>query len=164
MLINLDTSISATRNTVLTTVESVEKGLQITRNNLDLEARKYQTRISNTPQQERELISITRQQEIKANLYLMLLQKREENAITLAAVANNGRVVEEPRAKGLVAPNGRNIYMMALVLGLAFPIGCIYLSRLLRFKIEGRADVERITNVTIVGDVPQSGRAAHCSK
>ena len=121
MLINLDTSISATRNTVLTTVESVEKGLQITRNNLDLEARKYQTRISNAPQQERELISITRQQEIKANLYLMLLQKREENAITLAAVANNGRVVEEPRAKGLVAPNGRNIYMMALVLGLAFP-------------------------------------------
>lgn len=155
MLINLDTSISATRNSVLTTVESVEKGLQITRNNLDLEARKYQTRISNAPQQERELISITRQQEIKANLYLMLLQKREENAITLAAVANNGRVVEEPRAKGLVAPNGRNIYMMALVLGLAFPIGCIYLSRLLRFKIEGRADVERITNVTIVGYVPQ---------
>lgn len=126
-------------------MESVEKGLQITRNNLDLEARKYQARISNAPQQERELISITRQQEIKANLYLMLLQKREENAITLAAVANNGRVVEEPRAKGLVAPNGRSIYMMALVLGLAFPIGCIYLSRLLRFKIEGRADVERIT-------------------
>ena len=155
MLINLDTSISATRNTVLTTVESVEKGLQITRNNLDLEARKYQARISNAPQQERELISITRQQEIKANLYLMLLQKREENAITLAAVANNGRVVEEPRAKGPVAPNGRKIYMMALVLGLAFPIGCVYLSRLLRFKIEGRADVERITNVTIVGDVPQ---------
>lgn len=105
MLINLDTSISATRNSVLTTVESVEKGLQITRNNLDLEARKYQTRISNAPQQERELISITRQQEIKANLYLMLLQKREENAITLAAVANNGRVVEEPRAK-VGCPNG----------------------------------------------------------
>ena len=155
MLINLDTSIAATLNSVLTTVESVEKGLQITRNNLDLEARKYQTRISNAPQQERELISITRQQEIKANLYLMLLQKREENAITLAAVANNGRVVEVPRAKGLVAPNSRNIYMVAFVLGLAFPIGCIYLSRLLRFKIEGRADVERITNVTIVGDVPQ---------
>lgn len=65
MLINLDTSISATRNTVLTTVESVEKGLQITRNNLDLEARKYQARISNAPQQERELISITRQQETR---------------------------------------------------------------------------------------------------
>lgn len=153
-VINLDTSIAATRNTVITTVESVEKALQITRHNLDLEARKYQSRVSSAPQQERELVSITRQQEIKANLYLMLLQKREENAITLAAVANNGRVVEEPRPGGLVAPNRRNIYMVAFVLGLAFPIGGIYLSRLLRFKIEGRADVERMTDVTIVGDIP----------
>ncbi|MDM8155769.1 polysaccharide biosynthesis tyrosine autokinase [Bacteroides gallinaceum] len=154
MLINLDTSIAATRNTVLTTVENVEKGLQITRNNLDLQASKYQSRISQAPQQERELISITRQQEIKANLYLMLLQKREENAITLAATANNGRIVEEPRLGGLVAPNARNIYMVAFVLGLFFPLAGIYLSRLLRFKIEGRADVERITGASIVGDVP----------
>ena len=153
-VINLDTSIAATRNTVLTTVESVEKALQITRNNLDLEARKYQSRISSAPQQERELVTITRQQEIKANLYLMLLQKREENAITLAATANNGRIVEEPRVQGLAAPNSRNIYLMAFVLGLAVPIGGIYLSRLLRFKIEGRADVERITDVPIVGDIP----------
>ena len=153
-VINLDTSIAATRNTVITTVESVEKALQITRHNLDLEARKYQSRVSSAPQQERELVSITRQQEIKANLYLMLLQKREENAITLAAVANNGRVVEEPRPGGPVAPNRRNVYMVAFVLGLAFPIGGIYLSRLLRFKIEGRADIERITDVTIVGDIP----------
>ena len=154
-VVNLDTSIAATRNTVLTTVENVEKALQITRHNLDLEARKYQSRVSNAPQQERELVSITRQQEIKANLYLMLLQKREENAITLAATANNGRVVEEPLPSGPVSPNRRNIYMVAFVLGLAFPIGGIYLSRLLRFKIEGRADVERITSVTIVGDIPQ---------
>lgn len=154
MLINLDTSIAATRNTVLTTVENVEKGLQITRNNLDLQASKYQSRISQAPQQERELISITRQQEIKANLYLMLLQKREENAITLAATANNGRIVEEPRLGGLVAPNARNIYMVAFVLGLFFPLAGIYLSHLLRFKIEGRADVERITGASIVGDVP----------
>ena len=158
-VINLDTSIAATRNTVLTTVASVEKALLITRHNLDLEARKYQSRVSRAPQQERELVSITRQQEIKANLYLMLLQKREENAITLAATANNGRVVEEPRPGGPVSPNRRNIYMVAFVLGLAFPIGGIYLSRLLRFKIEGRADVERITDVTIVGDVPYVNEA-----
>ena len=154
-VVNLDTSIAATRNTVRTTVENVEKALQITRHNLDLEARKYQSRVSSAPQQERELVSITRQQEIKANLYLMLLQKREENAITLAATANNGRVVEEPMPTGPVSPNRRNIYMVAFVLGLAFPIGGIYLSRLLRFKIEGRPDVEHITPVTIVGDIPQ---------
>lgn len=154
MLINLDASIAVTRNTVLTTVENVEKGLQITRNSLDLQAGKYQSRINRAPQQERELISITRQQEIKANLYLMLLQKREENAITLAATANNGRIIEEPRRRGLVAPNTLNIYFVALVLGLFFPIMGIYLVRLLRFKIESRVDVERITNVSVIGDVP----------
>ncbi|MDN0048006.1 polysaccharide biosynthesis tyrosine autokinase [Bacteroides gallinaceum] len=154
MLINLDASIAVTRNTVLTTVENVEKGLQITRNSLDLQAGKYQSRINRAPQQERELISITRQQEIKANLYLMLLQKREENAITLAATANNGRIIEEPRRSGLVAPNTLNIYLVAFVLGLFFPIMGIYLVRLLQFKIESRMDVERITNVSVIGDVP----------
>lgn len=158
-VINLDVAIAATRSTVLTTVESAEKALLITRNNLDIEAGKYRTRISNAPRQERELRDISRQQEIKANLYLMLLQKREENAITLAAKANNGRVVEEPRVAGLVAPNSRNIYMMAFILGLLFPVGGIWLSRSLKFKIEGRKDVERMTNVPVVGDIPRADTA-----
>lgn len=154
-VVSLDESISMTRNAVITTVESVEKGLQITRGNLDMEAGKYRTRIGNAPQQERELRDISRQQEIKSNLYLMLLQKREENAITLAATANNGRVVEEARASGQVAPNSRNTYTIAFILGLAFPLGCVWLTRQLRFKIEGRADVERITDLAVVGDIPQ---------
>ena len=156
VVINLDASIAATRNTVLATVESIEKGLQITRNNLDIEAGKYRTKISNAPKQERELLDISRQQEIKANLYLMLLQKREENAITLAAKANNGRIVEEARAgKFMVSPNKRNTYMVAILLGLVFPIGCIWLKRTLRFKLEGRTDVQNITDAPIVGDIPQ---------
>lgn len=154
-VISLDEAIAATRTTVLTTVANVERTLQITRNNLDLEAGKYRTRISNAPRQEQELRNISRQQEIKADLYLMLLQKREENAITLAAKANNGRTVETPRVSGLVAPNGRNLYMIAFVLGLGIPVGGIWLSRQLRFRIEGRTDVERITDVTVVGDIPQ---------
>ena len=153
---NLDISLAATRNSVLTTVESVHKGLLITRSNLDIEAGKYESRISNAPIQEKELISISRQQEIKANLYLMLLQKREENAITLASVANNGRIIEEPLFGGQTGPNTKQIYMIAFVLGIAIPVGCLWLIRMLRFKIEGRADVEKITDITIVGDVPET--------
>lgn len=153
-VINLDEAIAATRTTVLTTVANVERTLQITRNNLALEAGKYRTRISNTPRQEQELRNISRQQEIKAGLYLMLLQKREENAITLAAKANNGRMVESPRVSGYVSPNKRNFYLMALVLGFGIPVGGIWLLRLFRFKIEGRSDVERITDIVVVGDIP----------
>lgn len=153
-VINLDEAISATRATVLATVENVERTLRITRNNLDLEAGKYRSRISRAPQQEKELRNISRQQEIKADLYLMLLQKREENAITLAAKANNGRTVEEPRVSGQVAPNSRNFYMIAFVLGLGIPVLGIWLLRVLRFKIENRADVEQITDVVVAGDIP----------
>lgn len=154
-VINLDASIAATRKTVLATVENLEKALQITQKNLDMEAGKFRTKISNTPKQERELRDISRQQEIKADLYLLLLQKREENAITLAAKANNGRIVEEARAGSKVSPNKRNTYMAAFIFGLMFPLGCIWLMRALRFKIEGREDVQSITDVTIVGDIPQ---------
>ena len=154
-VVNLDASIAAARKTVVATVESLEKALQITRKNLDVEAGKFRTQISNAPKQEQELRDISRQQEIKSELYLMLLQKREENAITLAAKANNGRIVEEARASNYhVSPNKRNTYMAAFLMGLIFPVGCIWLMRSLRFKIEGRADIQRITDAAIVGDIP----------
>ena len=65
--------------------------------------------------------------------------------------------MEEPRAIGIVAPNKRNIYALALVVGLVFPVFCIWLSRKLRFKIEGRADVEKLTDVPVIGDIPKAG-------
>lgn len=154
VVVNLDASIQATRKNVQTSVSSVLKGLEITRNDLEHQARKFEGKISNAPTQEKELLSITRQQEIKASLYLMLLQKREENAITLAATANNGRIVEEPLSGGPVSPNSRTFYLLALVLGIGIPVSIIYLSNLLRFKIESRADVEKITNVPVIGDIP----------
>ena len=153
-VVNLDASIEATRKNVQASVNSVLKGLEITRNDLENQARKFEGKISNAPTQEKELLSITRQQEIKASLYLMLLQKREENAITLAATANNGRMVEEPLPGGPVSPNSRIYYLLALILGIGVPIAVIFLRNLLRFKIEGRADVEKITDVPVVGDVP----------
>lgn len=106
-IINLNTGIEAMRHNVKTTVNSVLKGLQITRSNIDRQSRKYESRISNAPKQEQEFMSIARQQEIKATLYIMLLQKREENAITLAATANNGRIIEEPMPAGIVSPQGK---------------------------------------------------------
>lgn len=153
-VVNLDTSIEATRKNVQASVNSVLKGLEITRNDLENQARKFEGKISNAPTQEKELLSITRQQEIKASLYLMLLQKREENAITLAATANNGRMVEEPLPGGPVSPTSKTYYLLALVLGIGVPVAVIFLRNLLRFKIESRADVEKITNVPVVGDVP----------
>ena len=157
VVVNLDASIRAMRSNVLTTINSVQRGLAITQADLERQAGKYAGRITNAPGQERQLVSISRQQEIKAGLYLMLLQKREENAITLASTANNARIVDEALADAIpVSPKGKMIYLVALILGIALPVVVIYIIELLKYKIEGRADVEKITSLPIVGDVPLS--------
>lgn len=154
-IINLDTSIRATKANVQATLDGTLQGLFITKADLDREAKRYMRRISDAPGQERQYVSIARQQEIKAGLYLMLLQKREENAIMLAATANNAKIIDEAIADIIpVSPKRSIIYLAALVLGIAIPVVVIFLNDLTKFKIEGRADVEKLTTVPIVGDIP----------
>ena len=154
-IINLDTSIGAMKENVQVSLDRVLRGLFITKADLDREASRYSRRISEAPGQEREFVSIARQQEIKAGLYLMLLQKREENAITLAATANNAKIIDDAIADDApVSPKDKMIYLIALVLGVGIPVGVIYLLELTKFKIEGRSDVEKLTSLPIVGDIP----------
>ena len=154
-IINLDTSIRATKANVQATLEGTLQGLFITKADLDREAKRYMRRISDAPGQERQYVSIARQQEIKAGLYLMLLQKREENAIMLAATANNAKIIDDAIADVIpVSPKRSVIYLAALVLGIAIPVVVIFLIDLTKFKIEGRADVEKLTSVPVVGDIP----------
>ena len=155
-VINMNSGIDAMRATVQTTVNSVLRGLEISQKNLLRETRKHESRISNAPTQEKEYMSIARQQEIKASLYTMLLQKREENAITLASTASNGRIIEYPLAGKVPISPKKDVYLLgALILGVALPILVIYLSELLKYRIENREDVEKITTVPILGELPK---------
>lgn len=151
---SLNASIEVMRNSVMGAIQTAEKGLLINRQALQAQTRKYAGKVSDAPVQEKEYLSMSRQQEIQANLYLMLLQKREENNITLASTANNARVIDEPLAGGQIFPTPSQTYMIAFVLGLSFPIGLIFLFGVLQFKIQTRGDVEKITNLPIVGDIP----------
>lgn len=154
-IVNLNTSILAMRDNVQTTLDATLKGLQITKADLARETNRYSRRISDAPTQERQFVSIARQQEIKSGLYLMLLQKREENAITLAATANNAKIIDQAIADdNPVFPKRMMIYLVALVLGIGIPVGIIYLIGLTKFKIEGRADVEKMTSLPVIGDIP----------
>ncbi|WP_195407006.1 GumC family protein [Bacteroides congonensis] len=155
MIVNLDTSIRAMKANVQTAINGTLQGLLIVKADLDREAGRFSRRISDAPGQERQYVSIARQQEIKAGLYLMLLQKREENAITLAATANNAKIIDEPVASGgPLSPKPKMIYMVALVVGVGLPVGIIFLIGLTKLKIEGRGDIEKLTRLPIIGDVP----------
>ena len=151
----IDVSLDAMRRSVQATVAASLRSLQIAKSDIDRQATKFESRISQAPEQEKEFISIARQQEIKATLYTMLLQKREENAMTLAATANNGRIIEEALPDIYpVSPKKKMIYLAALILGIAIPVGIIYVRDLLKYRIENREDVEKITKVPVIGEIP----------
>ena len=134
-------------------MHQARRDMNIQRNSVISQFNKYQGQISSTPEQERILSQIGRQQEVKAGLYLMLLQKREENSISLAATADKGKLIDEPVAGGKVSPKSSVIMMAAFVIGIAIPFCILYLIQFFRYKIEGHDDLERLTHLPIIADV-----------
>ena len=139
------------------------RSADIQRKGIENEYAKYRNRVDNTPEQERILNQIGRQQEVKSGLYLMLLQKREENSISLAATADKGKLIDEPIYEGKVSPKNMVIMLVALVLGIGLPLLIIYLIQMMRYKIEGHEDVARLTTIPIVADVAVASEAAKSS-
>lgn len=129
-------------------------GMEIQRNSIAQQANLYSNQIGNSPEQERVLTQIGRQQEVKSGLYLMLLEKREENSISLAATADKGKIIDAPSFIGKVSPKSSIIMLIALVLGLAIPAGILFLIEFFKYKIEGHEDVAKLTNVPIISDIP----------
>jgi len=153
-VLDLTVSLDLMAQAVKTSVESLYESLTIQKRDVEKEANKYESKIGNAPTQEKVLEEYKRQQEVKAGLYLMLLQKREENSIALAATADNAKIIDAALANDLpVAPKKSMILLVALVLGCAIPVAVIYLMEILRYKIEGRNDLEKLTTVPILGDV-----------
>lgn len=120
----------------------------------------YQSRKSSAPQQERVLTQIGRQQEVRSGLYLLLLQKREENSISLASTADKGKLIDVPSYEGKVSPKDSMILLVALVLAIGLPMGILYLKQLMRFRIEGHDDVVKLTKLPIIADVAVANEKA----
>ena len=123
----------------------------------------YQSKVASSPEQERILTQIGRQQEVKSGLYLMLLQKREENSISLAATADKGKLIDDPVYGGKVSPRGAIILLAAIVLGFAIPLLLAYLLQIFRYKIEGHEDVAHLTTLPIVADVAVASESVKSS-
>ena len=141
-------------------ISTARQNLQIQRDALAAQVSKFNEQVAETPQQERMLTQIGRQQEVKSGLYLMLLQKREENSISLAATADKGKLIDDPQLVGKISPKSAIIMLIALLLGLAIPALVIFLLQLFRYKIEGHEDVTRLTKLPIIADVAIASNTA----
>lgn len=136
------------------------KNTKIQRDMMQQTFSKYNAKVAQSPQQERILTEIGRQQEVKSSLYIILLQKREENSISLAATADKGKLLDEPISLGKVKPKGSIIFLIALILGIGIPFGIFILKEMLRFRIEGHEDVAKLTSRPIVADVAIANESA----
>ena len=141
-------------------IAAARQNLQIQRDAVLAQVNKFDEQVAETPQQERILTQIGRQQEVKSGLYLMLLQKREENSISLAATADKGRLIDAPQLIGKISPKSSYIMLIALLIGLAIPVGVILILQFFRYKIEGHDDVARLTKLPIIADVAIASNSA----
>lgn len=130
-----------------------KRNLEIQRDAVASQYGQYNSEVARTPEQERILTQIGRQQEVKSGLYLMLLQKREENSISLAATADKGKLIELPQFAGVISPKSIMIMLIGFVLGLCIPAGILYVIQFFRYRIEGHDDVESLTDLPIIADV-----------
>lgn len=151
----IESQLSSLRTSLENSLRNMRNSSQMELKKLKNEEQVYQSKISSIPQFEREYRDIFRQQQIKESLYLFLLQKREQNEISLAATVANSRVIDAAYSTGTpVAPKKSLIYLISFLLGLLIPIGIIYLRTLLNNKIVSRTDLEN-SGLTVVGVIPE---------
>ena len=146
---------------------SIQRAMDQARNSMNIQISsvsrqygKYAGQVSETPEQERAIRQIGRQQEVKAGLYLMLLQKREENSISLAATADKGKLIDAPMSGGKISPQNGMVMGIAIAAGLFLPTLIFVLISFFRYKIEGHEDVANLTDLPILADVAVASETA----
>lgn len=156
-VVKIDQEIASLKANVSASLGRLQSNLNIQKRNLNSTESLLNTKIGKIPVQERQFRVIARQQKVKEELYLYLLQKREETAISLSATEPNARVIDSAKALKIpVSPKKNIIYLAALLLGLLIPFGVIYVLDLLDTKIKSRLDLEGNTKIPFIGDVPTS--------
>jgi len=154
---SLTNQIEEVRQNVIASLQNLKTSLQTTLRDLQAQEARLGNRLYQVPSLEKEYRGIERQQNIKEALYLFLLQKREETAISMAVTAPKAKVVDAAYSSfGPIAPKRNIIYLAALLLGLLVPFLIIYLGQLLYNKIRNRKELEKESHgLSIVGEVPK---------
>ena len=147
-------------NNIKMTLDQARHNAEFRRNMLMQQHGQYVSAANQSPEHERMLSQIGRQQEVKSGLYLMLLQKREENSISLSSTADKGKLIDTPKMGAQVSPNPNKEYLIALATGLAIPSLVFFLIYFFRYRIEGHEDVVKLTNLPILADVAVANDSA----
>lgn len=160
VVLKLNGQIDQLKENVQESLSRMKANLKIAEKELGRQTANIDSQISSVPSKERQYRGIERQQNIKEALYLFLLQKREENSLSLAVTAPKAKIVDRAySSKEPVSPKSKIVLLAALILGLLIPFLVIYIKNLLNNKVRSRADLERVSKeIPIVGEVPRVAR------
>ncbi|MBN8788890.1 MAG: polysaccharide biosynthesis tyrosine autokinase [Terrimonas sp.] len=157
-LVNIDVSLSKLREQIAEALKNVKKSYTIATDKMQEQISRVQSSLKAVPSKAKGLLDIERQQKIKQDLYLFLLQKREEAAIAAAATVASSYPLEEAASSGNpVKPNKKNIYLVALLVGILIPVAIIAIMEMLNDKVTEREQVVKYTSVPIVGEIGHAG-------
>lgn len=161
---DLTASLRNMQTAILQSVDNQIKALNTQIANLRTQEAATVSQLASNPTQAKYLLSVERQQKVKEELYLYLLQKREENELSQAFTAYNTRVITAPRGSAFpTAPRKSNVLLVAFAVGLLLPAAGIFLRETMNSRVRGRKDVEHL-HLPFVGEIPQSGKKASRKK
>ena len=153
-LVAIADKINKIKPNILDNIKSQQQSLAATRQNISATNSSYNSMLQGVPQKERELLDISREQQIKSNIYSFLLQKREESELAYASTVSNNRVVDYAQASPMpVSPKRMLIYLVALVAFMGLSIAIITLRESFTGKVLYRSELESRTSIPIIGEV-----------
>lgn len=160
VVLELNNSLRAMKQNIIRAVDNMIVSLNVQRSDAQSREMRAQNRITSIPTKERKMLSIERQQKVKEALYLFLLNKREENALSQAMADNNARVIDGAEGSNSpISPNRNRILLLGLLVGLAIPslacLGILFLDT----RVHSRKDFEDIVSVPYLGEIPQDKEA-----
>ena len=162
-MIDLTAQIESMFSTVLSSVENEKRNWQIAQKDLSSKNNENAAHIRAIPRQEKEFTEIKRQQGVKEGLFLFLLQKKEEKFLNMSVVEPIAKMIDTVNSDGVpVSPKKIIILLIAVMIGLILPVIGIKIRDLLRYQIETKEELEELSVVPILGEIPRNnskGRA-----
>lgn len=151
---NMTSSIQAIRESIETSLKGVINNMNTTLSDLESQMLTSQQQLANTPIEAHNLANVKREQKIKEELYLFLLEKREENSMSQSFASDNTRIIVSPHSSILpIAPNNRLIFLAFLIISLALPVALLLLKALFDTTIHTKKDLETL-KASFLGEIP----------
>lgn len=155
-IIDLGNKITGIHDAIIASLESHIEGLKLQIDHINREQNIVNKRIESSPTMEMELLSKARQQKVKEELYIYLLTKLEENALTEATAESNARIIDSAYGSNRpVSPNKPLALAFAIIMGVCIPLAILYIREIMNTSVRSRRDIDKVLTIPYLGDVPQ---------